>query len=267
MSEGQPAKSQKIARVLTIAGSDPSGGAGIQADIKTISALGGYAASAITALTVQNTEGVTDILPIAGGFVKAQMIAVLNDIGADIIKIGMLGNQEIMQSVLGVLQKYSIIPVILDPVMSASSGDGLMDENAIAFLKGEVIPSVDLVTPNIPEAYQLTGVDIKSLSDMALSGSKLLEMGAGAALIKGGHMEGDALTNLLVTHERQYEFTSKRLSTSNTHGTGCTLASALATFLAQGYSLKNAVEMAGNFVHKAILTAPNLGKGIGPLGH
>jgi hydroxymethylpyrimidine/phosphomethylpyrimidine kinase len=267
MSYASSSKSKKIARILTVAGSDPSGGAGIQADIKTITSLGGYASSAITAITVQNTQKVFEIHQISGSLVKAQMEAVLDDIGADCIKIGMLGSIEVVDTVIKILNKYPHIPVVFDPVMVASSGDRLIEKDAIKLIEVLLLPLCNLVTPNILEALQLTGMDIKSLPDMVKAGNKLIEMGVKSALIKGAHMEGDELVNVLISKSGHYEFKSNRLKLNNTHGTGCTLSSALATFFAQGLPLEKAVEKAGIFVHNAILNAPNLGKGCGPLGY
>ena len=252
-------------RVLVIAGSDSSGGAGIQADIKTITALGGYATTTITALTVQNTLGVQDILPVAGVFIEAQMTAVLVDIGTDAIKTGMLGSKGVVLAVAANIPEG--IPVVVDPVMVATSGDSLMDKDAISALKEKLIPKATLLTPNIPEAEILSGQKIKTEADMKAAGGALLGLGATAVLLKGGHMEGDKILDLLITKNDRTEFRHERVKTTNTHGTGCTLSSAIALGLASGLDIKKAVEMGIDYVLQALANAPDFGAGIGPLGH
>jgi hydroxymethylpyrimidine/phosphomethylpyrimidine kinase len=257
--------SKNTPRVLVIAGSDSSGGAGIQADIKTITVLGGYATTAITALTAQNTKGVQEVLPVAPVFVAAQMTAVLEDIGTDAIKTGMLATKGVVEAVAANLP--TDIPVVIDPVMVATSGGSLLDPDGIGVLKEKLFPKATLVTPNIPEAEILTGQNIKNEEDMKTAGEALLKTGAKAILIKGGHGKGDEILDLLVTEKGVHEFRHKRIKSPNTHGTGCTLSSAIALGLASGLDIKKAVEMAIDYVLKAIANAPDFGAGNGPLGH
>jgi len=255
-------------RVLVVAGSDSGGGAGIQADIKTITALGGYAATAVTALTAQNTLGVQAVQAIDPAFVEQQILAVLSDIGADVIKIGMLGNVDMVHTVSLVLEaKAQAKPVVLDPVMVAKGGHSLLHDDAVNALKTHMIPHAFLLTPNIPEAEVLTGHTIAGPDDMAKAGLVLLEMGAENVLIKGGHLEGELLTDLLVTPHGNTAYEAVRLDSKHTHGTGCTLASASAVGLAQGADLPTAIATARAYVREAIRTAPGLGQGHGPLNH
>jgi len=254
-----------IARVLTIAGSDSGGGAGIEADIKTISALGGYACTAITAVTAQNTLGVFGIQTMPADFVRLSIQTVLDDIGADAIKLGMLANAEIIAAVAGTLPED--IPIVLDPVMVATSGAVLLPDDAITALRDRLIPHAAIITPNLPEAAKLTGLPLQTAQDFEAAGRALLGMGAAAALIKGGHAEGDMLTDTLV-HEGGVETISlPRIPTQNTHGTGCTLASAIATGLAQKMTLSDAVHRARHYLQTAILQAPGFGKAHGPVWH
>ena len=250
-----------------MAGSDSGGGAGVQADIKTITTIGGYAASAITALTAQNSTGVQSILPVPPDFVAAQMTSVLEDIGADAIKTGMLANQGIIQAVAGVLEMYSDLPVVVDPVMVATSGDYLLGADAVDALKTSLIPGAALITPNIPEAEILTGKKITSLDDMTLATTALLDLGAEAILLKGGHLQGSMVHDILADKNGVETFSHKRIETRHSHGTGCTLASAIACYLASGMDLKKAVAMSREYVLKALLSAPGFGAGNGPLGH
>lgn len=255
-------------RVLSIAGSDSGGGAGIQADIKTITALGGYAATVITAITAQNTLGVRDIHAVPVEIIRSQMDAVLEDIGADCIKTGMLASADIITLVcdrLDVLAKN--IPRVIDPVMVATSGARLMDEGAIEVLKARLIPGAALLTPNIPEAEMLTGLHITDTGAMQRAGEALLAMGARAVLVKGGHMTGAQVQDVLIGAQGVEIFSSPRIDTRHTHGTGCTLASGIATGLAQGMPLSDAVRRARDYVFEAIRTAPGLGGGNGPLNH
>ncbi len=255
-------------RVLSIAGSDSGGGAGIQADIKTITALGGYGATVITAITAQNTLGVRAIHAVPIDIIRTQIDAVLDDIGADCIKTGMLARAEIITLVcdrLDVLAKN--IPRVIDPVMVATSGARLMDEGSIEVLKARLIPGATLLTPNIPEAEVLTGVNIRNVEDMQRAGRALLAMGAQAVLVKGGHMTGAQVQDVLVSAQGIEIFSGTRIETRHTHGTGCTLASAIATGLAQGMALTDAVRRARDYVFEAIRTAPELGGGHGPLNH
>lgn len=257
--------SKHTPRVLVIAGSDSSGGAGIQADIKTITALGGYATTAITAMTVQNTKGVQEILPVAPVFIEAQITAVLGDIGTDAIKTGMLATKGVVEAVAANLPMD--IPVVIDPVMVATSGDSLLDDEAVISLREKLIPKATLLTPNIPEAEVLTGLQINNEADMKAAGEALLKLGAGAVLIKGGHIEGDEIRDLLITPEGVHEFRHKRIKSPHTHGTGCTLSSAIALGLASGLNVKKAVEMGIDYVLQALANAPGFGAGTGPLGH
>ncbi|MBL4790510.1 MAG: bifunctional hydroxymethylpyrimidine kinase/phosphomethylpyrimidine kinase [Kordiimonadaceae bacterium] len=256
-------------RVLIVAGSDPSGGAGIQADIKTVTALGGYAAAAITALTVQNTVTVKDVMPVAGSFVAAQMRAVLEDVGADCIKTGMLNNVDVIASIVETLTKVNFAgPVIIDPVMVASSGRILMADDALELLKSDLIPKATLLTPNLPEAELLTGLKIETVADMEAAAKTILKLGAKAVLVKGGHLDSELLTDLLLTAEgERFVIETKKIDTRNTHGTGCTTASAIATFMAKGQALEQAFRAAHAFVQVAIKLAPGFGAGHGPLGH
>ena len=254
-------------RVLTVAGSDCSGGAGIQADIKTITVLGGYASSAITALTAQNSLGVREISTVPAAFMAKQMTAVLEDIGADVIKIGMLGAADVILAVAAVLEKYPDIPVVLDPLMVATSGDRLIGPEGLETLKTHLIPKAELLTPNIPEAETLTGLSITCLDDMKKAASELLKLGCRVVLVKGGHLEGEQITDLLADQGGDEIFTGKRIKTRHSHGTGCTLSSAIAVFLASGLPLKKAVALAREYVVKAMVSAPRLGEGQGPLGH
>lgn len=255
-------------KIFAIAGSDPSGGAGIQADIKTISALGGYAMAAITALTVQDTRKVYDLHPVPADIVAAQVETVLEDIRPDALKVGMMGSVETAERLAGIFTDHSDIPLVVDPVILSTSGYQLLAKRGVDILISEIFPQTTLLTPNLPEAAHLAGTDdICTLNDMQRAGEKLLAMGAQAVLIKGGHMSGDILTDMLVTREAVDEFSSPLIPSRNTHGTGCTLASAIATGLGQGMGLKDAVARAHKYVHQAILEAPGYGHGNGPLNH
>ncbi len=258
----------KVARVLIIAGSDSSGGAGIQADIKTCAAFGVYSASAITAITAQNTLGVHRVKAVGAELVADQMRSVLSDIGADVIKIGMLANAGIIEAVADVIiNEAEDIPVVLDPVLVATSGDKLLEDKAIEALKEKFLPQADLITPNTYEAEILTGIKIETVDDMIAAGEALLKMGAYGALMKGGHLEGKSVIDVLVTGEGNQIMSAPRIRSRHTHGTGCTLASAVAALLAQGAPIEIAVQEAREYVFEAIRTAPKLGKGNGPLGH
>lgn len=252
-------------RVLTIAGSDSGGGAGIEADIKTISALGGYACTSITAVTAQNTLGVAGVQALPAAFVRLSIETVLADIGADAIKLGMLTNEEIIRAVAACLPAN--IPVVLDPVMVATSGAVLLPDAAIAALREQLLARAAVVTPNLPEAAKLTGLPVGTQGEQIAAGRALLAMGANAALIKGGHASGDMLTDYLITPDAVEAISLPRLHTRNTHGTGCTLASAIATGLAQGMGLSAAVHRARHYLQQAIATAPGFGAGHGPVNH
>lgn len=254
-------------RVLVIAGSDSGGGAGIQADIKTITALGGYAATAITAVTVQNTLGVTGVHPIPLDVIAAQARAVLDDIGADAIKTGMLGDAAVVETVAAAIDHAGGVPAVVDPVMVAKGGAPLLAEAAIGAVKTLMIPRAALLTPNAPEAAALTGLAVETTDDLRRAGEALLALGAKAVLMKGGHVAGERVVDVLMTPDGETTFEGERIETRHTHGTGCTLASACATGLAQGLPLERAVARAWNYVHEAMLRAPGLGGGHGPLDH
>jgi hydroxymethylpyrimidine/phosphomethylpyrimidine kinase len=255
-------------RVLIVAGSDSGGGAGIQADIKSVTALGGYAATAITALTAQDTLGVHDVLGIDPAFIALQMELVLADIGADCIKIGMLHTSAVIEAVAQVIERKARgIPLLLDPVMVAKGGQLLLEPSAIEALKQHLIPRASLITPNLPEAAALLGHAIGSRQAMLESAPKLLALGCKAALLKGGHLAGALVFDMLATAHEVEIFESPRIESRNTHGTGCSLASAIATGIAQGLELRAAVERARAYVWEAIRSAPGFGRGHGPLNH
>jgi hydroxymethylpyrimidine/phosphomethylpyrimidine kinase len=253
-------------RVLIIAGSDSGGGAGIQADIKTVTALGGYAATAITAITVQNTLGVTGVHPIPLEMVAAQARAVISDIGADVIKTGMLGDVSVVELVAQLIDEAQA-PAVIDPVMIAKGGASLLAQAAVAAVRERLIPRAALLTPNAPEAQALTGLSVETTDDLRRAGEALLAAGARAVLMKGGHVPGERVTDILMTRRGETLFEADRIETRHTHGTGCTLASACATGLAQGLPLTEAVARAWAYVQEAIARAPGLGKGHGPLDH
>jgi hydroxymethylpyrimidine/phosphomethylpyrimidine kinase len=256
-------------RVLVVAGSDSGGGAGIQADIKTITALGGYAATAITALTAQNTLGVFGILPIEPDFVGLQMDLVLSDIGADAIKTGMLHSADVIEVVVRVLERRApSVPLIVDPVMIAKGGAALLDDTALFALRRRLIPRAALVTPNAPEAAAIAQRSVETEADMNAAADAILNLGPSAVLIKGAHLPGDEILDLLRTADgEQIEFRQSRIDTQSTHGTGCTLASAIAAGIAEGLTLRDSVNRAEGYVRKAILGAPGYGQGHGPLDH
>ncbi len=253
-------------RVLIVAGSDSGGGAGIQADLKTVAALGGYGMTAITALTAQNTLGVFGVHPVPAEFVAQQMRVVLDDIGADAIKIGMLGTAAIVAAVADVLDEYADIPVILDTVLASTSGHALLDAEGVTLLKQRLIPRALLVTPNLAEAEILTGIAAQDLDGMRRAAGAILAVGAGNVLVKGGHLAGAMLTDLLVGTDRGETFSHPKIATRHTHGTGCTLASVIATRVALGMSLDRGVADGCAYIQAAIRAAPDLGSGKGPLG-
>lgn len=257
-----------IARVLIIAGSDSGGGAGIQADIKTVTALGGYAATAVTALTVQDTNAVHGVLPVPPDFVAWQIETVLNDIGADAIKIGMLGDAPTIERVAETLAAIAQrVPVVVDPVMLAKGGASLLAWEALPALKRRLLPLARVLTPNLPEAEALAGMTIPDLPAMHHAAGALLTLGVPAVLLKGGHLPGDTVTDLLATEDGIETFSAPRIETRHTHGTGCTLASAVATGLGQGLSLREAVVCARDYLREALAAAPGFGSGHGPLNH
>ena len=255
-------------RVLIIAGSDSGGGAGIQADIKTVTALGGYAMTAVTAVTVQNTKGVSAVHEIPDDIVAAQIGSVLPDLGADVIKTGMLSSVSIIEAVGAALDEFGPdIPRVVDPVMRAKGGYALLATDAAKALVERLVMGAAVVTPNLPEAEVLTGREIKSVADMEAAVDALRGLGAQAVLLKGGHLEGRLLVDLLITADDVIRFEDHRIDTRSTHGTGCTLASAIAAGLAAGYPLAENIARARAYVRKAIETAPGLGQGHGPLNH
>lgn len=256
-------------RVLIVAGSDSGGGAGIQADIKTVTALSAYAATAITALTAQNTTGVYGVHSVPGAFIVQQIELVLTDIGADAIKTGMLANTETIEAVADTLDRLAPdIPLIVDPVMRAKGGHKLLEDSAAAMLARRLVPRAAVVTPNLPEAEALLGGrTISSFEDMRSAGREILALGPRAVLMKGGHLDGDTVRDLLITEAGETELESPRVFSRNTHGTGCTLASAIAAGIAQGLDLPAAFSRAHAYVAQAIATAPDLGQGHGPLNH
>ncbi len=255
-------------RVLIVAGSDSGGGAGIQADIKTVTALGGYAATAVTALTAQNTRGVFAIWAPPPEFVAEQMGVVLTDIGADCIKTGMLHNAEIIGAVADALGEHAgDMPLVVDPVMVAKGGESLLDPQATESLKSRLLPRATVITPNLPEAGTLLRTAIGDLAGMKEAAQALLALGPKAALVKGGHLPSDTIYDVLAVDGAVEVFESTRIETPNTHGTGCTLASAIATGLAQNMLLRDAVMRARFYVQEAIRQAPEIGHGHGPLNH
>lgn len=256
----------ELKRVLTIAGSDSGGGAGIQADLKTISALGAFGMSVITALTAQNTLGVQGVFEIPPDFVEKQFDSVLGDIGADAAKTGMLANSAILKAVADKIREYGIDKLVVDPVMFAKGGAPLLAQEARGTLLKELLPLALVVTPNIPEAEALAGMTIKSVDDMKQAAKKIVSLDTKNVLIKGGHLEGPA-TDVLYDGKDFHSFSSERIETRNTHGTGCTYASAIATGLAQGLSVAEAVERAKRYVTTAIRFALPIGGGQGPTNH
>lgn len=253
---------------MIVAGSDSGGGAGIQADIKTVTALGGYAATAITALTAQDTRDVHGVVGVEPDFIRKQMEVVLADIGADAIKLGMLHDGPVIEAVCDVLENDAAgIPVVADPVMVAKGGARLLSEGAVETLRNRLLPLSRLVTPNIPEAEVITGLSISDHDAERDAAGKILALGAQAVLMKGGHMAGETVTDSLFTAADSHVFRHPRIDTTSTHGTGCTLASAIAAGIAQGRDLKDAVERAIDYVQEAIRRAPGYGSGHGPLDH
>ncbi len=256
------------ARVLIVAGSDSGGGAGIQADIKTVMALQGYAMTAITALTAQDTTGVHGIVPVDPGFIRQQISAVARDIGVDVVKTGMLGDRATIEAVAGALEaECPDAPLVVDPVMVAKGGARLLDDAAVGSLSTRLAARATLLTPNLPEAEVLSGLALEHEESRDAAAARLRDMGAGSVLIKGGHTASDRVRDLLVTPDERHVLEGARLHTRNRHGTGCTLASACATGLAQGRGMAEAVARARAYVRRAMETAPDLGHGHGPLNH
>ncbi|RIJ31642.1 bifunctional hydroxymethylpyrimidine kinase/phosphomethylpyrimidine kinase [Henriciella algicola] len=258
----------KSGRVLVIAGSDSGGGAGIQADIKAIMAMGGYAMTAVTAITVQDTTGVQDVHPIPVSTVISQMKVCLADIGADAIKTGMLGYAELVEQAAETLDEQARdTPRIIDPVMVATSGDRLVDRRAVESIASLLVPGAALVTPNAPEAEILTGKSVDGVNGQRRAAEALLKRGAQGALVKGGHIPGNPVIDVLQTIHGEWIFESARINTTSTHGTGCTLASAISARIALGDDTQDAVEAARDYLHRAIAVAKGFGNGHGPVHH
>lgn len=256
--------------VLTIAGFDGSGGAGIQADIKTFSALGCYATSVLTALPVQNTMGVRKIYPIAVEAVADQIEAVLDDIFPDVIKIGMVHTSQLVETIVNTLSKYPKIPIVFDPVMVATSGHRLIEEETIQTIVEQLFPIAEIITPNMDEASILAQMEVKTLEDMKIAGENILRSGCKNILLKGGHQEFPTVTSLFFEENgKQSSFETIKFETNNTHGSGCTLSSAIAAFIARGEELSKSVELAQEYVFEAIKNGKDVvvGKGNGPLNH
>jgi hydroxymethylpyrimidine/phosphomethylpyrimidine kinase len=262
---------KKYCRVLTVAGSDSGGGAGIQADLKSIAANGCYGLSVITALTAQNTLGVSAIHPVPVDFVRAQFDAVLPDIGCDAVKIGMLFSPELIGTVAECLQRHRVGLIVLDPVLVAQSGDRLVQEEAVAALREQLIPLADIITPNLPEASVLLGREIRTTTQIGDAARELARLGCGAVLIKGGHLSSGECDDYLYLARRQEALIlpGKRITTVNNHGTGCTLSAAIAANLAQGCSIEEAARRAKEYITAAIAAgaAYTIGRGHGPVHH
>lgn len=256
-------------RALTIAGSDSGGGAGIQADLKTFAALGVFGTSAITAITAQNTLGVTAVAEVPVEVISDQIEAVVSDIGLDVVKTGMLSSTEIVECVVEAVERLQLAPLVVDPVMIAATGAQLLQDDAVESVRNQLVPQASVVTPNVPEAETLTGVEIESVEDMELAGGELVMMGANAAVVKGGHFDDGTgrVNDVLVTKEGARTFTTLRIDTTSNHGTGCTFASAVAAHLAHGLELESAVEMSQRYVWNAMANAVSIGCGHGPLNH
>jgi hydroxymethylpyrimidine/phosphomethylpyrimidine kinase len=254
-------------KILIIAGSDSSGGAGIQADIKTVTALGSYAMTAITAVTIQNTTGVKSIATVKPKKISEQIEFTSKDIKPDAIKIGMLHSSNVIKSVIYSLDIIKVKKIILDPVMVAKGGSKLIDDKAIQLLKTKLLKKVSLITPNIPEAEILTKTKIKTKEDMIFAASILIELGAENVFIKGGHLDADIVQDIFVNKKEILIIKNRRITTNNTHGTGCTLSSAITTFFACGKTLKRSCELATKYVNHSIRSNLNYGKGHGPINH
>ena len=254
-------------KVLIIAGSDSSGGAGIQADIKTVTSLGSYAMTAITAVTAQNTTGVKSIVSIAPKEISKQIDFSVKDIKPNAIKIGMLHSKQVIQAVTSSLKKIESNKIVLDPVMVAKGGTKLINNNAISYIKNKLIKNVFLITPNIPEAEILTKTKINTTKDMIRAGKILISLGAKNVLIKGGHLKNKVVYDIFLNKNEIKIYKSKKINTKNTHGTGCTLSSAITTYFSCGKTLKKSCELAINYVNHSIKKGPNYGRGFGPINH
>jgi hydroxymethylpyrimidine/phosphomethylpyrimidine kinase len=257
---------KNMKKVLTIAGSDCSGGAGIQADIKTIAAHKMYAMSAITALTAQNTTGVYGVLEVSPEFVSEQIDCIFNDIRPDAVKIGMVSNAVIIEIIADKLIEYNAENIVVDPVMVSTSGSKLLSDNAIGALKAKLLPIADVITPNIPEAESLCAFSIESAQDMVRAADVISQMSKTSVLIKGGHLSNSA-DDLLFKDKREYWFKGNKVNNPNTHGTGCTLSSAIACNLALGFSMEESIKNAKEYITGALMAGLDLGKGSGPLNH
>ncbi len=256
----------KLAKAMTIAGSDSGGGAGIQADLKTFAAMGVYGTSVLTAITAQNTQTVTEVVDMPDSMIRSQIDAVVSDIGADAVKTGMLSGAGIIEIVAEKVTEHGMTPLVVDPVMVAKGGARLLREDAVDALKSLLLPLATVVTPNIPEAEVLVDHKIEDMDGMRDAAREIVELGARSVVVKGGHMEGPA-TDIFFDGSDIKAFTSQRISTHNTHGTGCTFASAIAAGLAKGNSVRDSVSDAKKYVTEAIRYAPAIGKGNGPLNH
>jgi len=254
-------------KILIIAGSDSSGGAGIQADIKTVTALGGYAMTSVTAVTTQNTKGVISVVSIKPKEIEKQILFTCKDIKPDGVKIGMLHSSQVIKSVAKALKKVKTSKIILDPVMIAKGGTKLINQSAIKTLKDKLVKQAYLITPNIPEAEVLTNTKIKSLEDMIYAAKILIKFGAKNVLLKGGHRKSKYIEDVFLNSKEIKIFKNKKFNTKNTHGTGCTLSSAIATFLSCGKPLKKSCELGIKYVNQAIRFNPNYGRGHGPINH
>jgi len=252
---------------LTIAGSDSGGGAGIQADLKTFAAHGVFGTSAITAVTAQNTRGVVCWQALPADLVIAQIEAVADDLGADAVKIGMLGNAAIVEAVAATIQALDLPQVVLDPVMVAKGGDRLLEDDAVAAMRSELLSTAHVITPNVPEAEVLAGMSIRSIGDMKEAGQRILRSGPRVVLVKGGHLEGPDSVDVACMESGVFEVRRPRIISQHTHGTGCTLSAAIAANLARGLTDRDALEAARDYLDGAIRHAPGLGSGHGPLNH
>ena len=257
----------KVPTAMTIAGSDSGGGAGIQADLKTFAALGVYGTSAITAITAQNTLGVTAIHEVPTEVIAAQVQAIISDIGADAVKTGMLSSSSIIETVANEMQRHGVTHLVVDPVMVAKGGDRLLREDAVTALRTKLLPLATVVTPNTPEAEVLTGITIRTVEDAREAARRIVDMGAGSVVVKGGHLSDTDAIDTFYDGKEFREFRAERIDTRNTHGTGCTFASAIAAGLAKGLALQEAVAMAKEYVTQAIRANLGIGSGHGPLNH
>ena len=259
----------RVPVVLSVAGSDPSGGAGVQADLKTATALGVYAGAVLTALTAQNTTGVQGIHAVPAAFVRDQLDSVLSDLDVRVVKIGMLGTPDVARVVADALRRHAVAHVVLDPVMVASSGDRLVPEETVRVVVDELLPLATLVTPNVPEAELLTGATVAAVAGLERAGRLLVDAGAGAALVKGGHLAGPRSVDVLVGADGTTRLEAPRVETPHTHGTGCTLSSAVAAFLVRGAPLPDAVARAKDYLVAALASGSRreVGSGHGPVDH